>query len=86
MDRKSAAKTLREIGRLLEVAGENPHRVRAFAGASRAVETAAGDLRELVGSGRILDLKGVGKGTAAVLEELAQGRRPQALIDAEDRE
>jgi len=85
MDRKSAAKTLREIGRLLEVAGENPHRVRAFAGASRAVETAAGDLRELVGSGKILDLKGVGKGTAAVLEELAQGRRPQALIDAEDR-
>jgi len=85
MDRKSAAKTLREIGRLLEVAGENPHRVRAFAGASRAVETAAGDLRELVGSGKILDLKGVGKGTAAVLEELAQGRRPKALIDAEDR-
>ena len=84
MDRKSAAKTLREIGRLLEVAGENPHRVRAFAGASRAVETADGDLRKLVDSGRILDLKGVGNGTAAVLEELAQGRRPKALIDAED--
>ncbi len=83
MDRKSAARTLREIGRLLEVAGENPYRVRAFAGASRAVENAQGDLGELVASGRILDLKGVGKGTAAVLEELDQGLRPQALVDAE---
>ena len=38
MERKSAAKTLREIGRLLEIAGENPHRVRAFTVAARAVE------------------------------------------------
>ena len=85
MDRKSAAKTLREIGRLLEVAGENPFRVRAYVGASRAVETVHGDLGELVGSGKILDLTGVGKGTAAVLEELRRGIRPQALVDAEER-
>jgi len=85
MDRKSAAEALREISRLLEVAGENPHRVRAFAGAARAVDSVSSDLRELVDSGRILDLKGVGKGTAAVLDELASGRRPRALIDAEAR-
>ena len=85
MDRKSAAKTLREIGRLLEVAGENPFRVRAYVGASRAVETVHGDLGELVDSGKILDLTGVGKGTAAVLEELRRGIRPQALVDAEER-
>jgi DNA polymerase (family 10) len=83
MDRKSAAGTLREIGRLLEIAGENPYRVRAFAGASRAVEAIAGDLRDLVASGKILDFQGIGKGTAAVLEDLAAGRRPQALIEAE---
>lgn len=85
MDRKSAAETLREISRLLEVAGDNPHRVRAFAGAARAVDSVSSDLGELVDSGRILDLKGVGKGTATVLEELGSGRRPQALIDAENR-
>jgi DNA polymerase (family 10) len=85
MEQKSAAKTLREIGRLLEIAGENPHRVRAFTGAARAVETVVGDLDELVASGDILELKGVGKGTAAVLQDLASGRRPQALVDAEDR-
>ena len=85
MDRKTAAKTLREIGRLLEIAGENPYRVRAFEGASRVVETVQGDLLELIESGRVLELKGVGTGTAAVLDELAQGRRPRALIDAEER-
>ena len=85
MDRKTAAETLREIARLLEVAGENPHRVRAFAGAARSVEDAEADLDELVASGSVLDLKGVGKGTAAVLEELVSGDRPRALIDAEDR-
>lgn len=83
MDQKSAAKTLRQIGRLLEVAGENPYRVRAFAAAARAVGAAPGDLGELVSTGKILDLKGVGRGTAAVLEELAEGGRPQALVDAE---
>jgi len=85
MDRKSAAGTLREIGRLLEIAGENPYRVRAFAGAARAVEAVSGDLGELVVSGKILDFQGIGKGTAAVLEDLAAGRRPQALIEAEER-
>lgn len=84
MDRKTAAETLREIGRLLEVAGENPYRVRAFAGAARAVETARGDLVGLVTSGKIADLKGVGKGTAAVLAELVAGRPPQALIEARE--
>jgi len=84
MDRKSAAKTLREIGRLMEVAGENPYRVRAFHGASRAVERAEGDFEELVASGRILDLKGVGKGTAAVLEDLVAGTRPQILLEIEE--
>jgi len=85
MDRKSAAKTLREIGRLLEVAGENPYRVRAFHGASRAVERAEGDFEELVSSGRILDLKGVGKGTVAVLEDLVAGRRPQVLAEMDEK-
>jgi DNA polymerase (family 10) len=84
MDRKSAAKTLREIGRLLEVKGENPYRVRAFLVASRAVETVEGSLDELVSSGQILELKGVGKGTAAVLHELVSGRRPTALVELEE--
>jgi len=85
MDRKTAARTLREIARILEVLGENPYRVRAFAGAARVVNTVTGDFDELVSTGKILDLKGIGKGTAAVLEDLVAGRRPQILEDAEKR-
>jgi DNA polymerase (family 10) len=83
MDRRTAADALRSIARLLEVQGANPHRVRAFSGAARAVEKAPGDLTELVRSGRVLELPGVGKGTAAVLADLAAGRRPEALVEAE---
>jgi DNA polymerase (family 10) len=85
MDRKTASKTLREISRLLEVDGDNPHRVRAFAGAARAVERVEGDLEELVATGEIVKARGVGKGTAAVLSELAAGERPRVLVEVEER-
>ena len=84
MDRKAAASTLRRIAGLLEIAGENRYRVRAFSSAARAVETLDGDLGEMVASGRIVEVKGIGKGTAAVLNELASEVRPQVLVDVEE--
>lgn len=83
LDRKTAARTLREISALLEVQGENVYRVRALANASRIVERIEGDLEAMVASGEILDIKGVGKGTAAILEQLAAGERPEILEEAE---
>jgi DNA polymerase (family 10) len=83
MDRKTAARTLREIGRLLEVTDDNPYRARAFAGAARTVETLSGDIAELIRSGEIRNLRGIGRGSSAVLEQLASGNRPQALLEAE---
>ena len=79
LDRRTAARTLREIADLLEVHGENVYRVRAFSNAARAVERVEGDLAEMVASGDVLQLRGVGRGTAAVLEELAAGRKPEVL-------
>jgi DNA polymerase (family 10) len=84
LDRKTAVQTLGEIAKLLEVRGENVHRVRAFANASRVVERVGGDLGSMIESGEILKLKGIGRGTAAVLAELAGGRRPQALKELYD--
>ena len=83
VDRKIASRTLNEIARLLEVRGENVHRIRAFANAGRTVERIDGDLGAMIASGEILQLKGIGKGTAAVLEEIAAGNRPQALENLE---
>lgn len=83
LDRKTAARSLREISALLEVQGENVHRVRALANASRVIERIEGDLEAMIASGEILEVRGVGKGTAAILEQLAAGRRPDALEEAE---
>ncbi len=83
LDRKTAARVLREAAALLEVQGENVHRVRALANASRVVERIEGDLEALVESGEILEIKGVGKGTAAFLEQLSAGEHPEILANAE---
>lgn len=85
IDRKTAARALKEIATLLELRGDNPHRVRAFATASRAVERLEGDLESMLASGELLSVRGLGKGTVAVIEELAAGRRP-AMLDEIDRE
>lgn len=82
VDRKTAARALREIATLLEVAGDNPHRVRAFANASRAVDRIEGDLAAMIDGGNLLEVKGLGRGTVAVLEEVAAGRQPEALAQA----
>lgn len=85
IDRKTASRTLREIADLLEINGDNVHRVRAFANAARAVERVEGDLGKMITTGEILQIRGVGHGTAAVLEEIAEGRRPAALVEAEEK-
>jgi len=82
IDRKTAARALREIATLLEVAGDNPHRVRAFANASRAVDRIEGDLAAMIDGGTLIEVTGLGRGTVAVVEELAAGRQPEALAEA----
>lgn len=85
LDRKAAAGVLKEIATLLELHDENPHRVRAFANAARAVERIEGDLEERVASGEIMSVKGIGQGTAGVLTELLQERTPEVLAGLEER-
>lgn len=85
LDRKAAAGVLKKIATLLELHEENPHRVRAFGNAARAVERIEGDLGELVRSGDILEVKGIGKGTAGVLSELADNGKTDALKTLEDK-
>ncbi len=85
VDRKNAARVLKTISTLLELHGGNPHRVRALANAARALERAEGDLLELVETGKLTEIRGIGRGTAAVLTELVAGRTPEALRDLESR-
>ena len=70
MDKKEVAAVLEEIALLLELAGENPFKVRAYEAGARAVLTFPGDLDAARGSGELAHVKGIGKSLAGVIEEL----------------
>lgn len=72
MDKKEAAQILEEIAFLLELAGENPFKVRAYTAGARALLTLPGDLEEAVSTGRLDRVKGFGKSLAGVVKELVK--------------
>src|SRR5512140_66649 len=71
MDKKAIATVLDEMGTLLELQGANPFKSRAFHNASRAVDQITGDLDELVRTGGLMEIKGIGKSIGAIITELA---------------
>lgn len=79
MDRQAVAATLNEMGMLLEIKGENPFRCNAFHNAARALELYEGDFEELVQTKRLETLKGIGKGMAGKITELATCGRCEEL-------
>ena len=72
MDKKQIIKTLDTVADLLEVKGENKFKIAAFRNASIALRQFAEDLEPLIAAGKVTDIKGVGKGIAAVVQELAE--------------
>jgi DNA polymerase (family 10) len=70
MEKKQVALILDEMGTLFELKGENPFKCRAFHNASRVVEALTGDLHELVASGGIREVKGIGEHLAVVISDL----------------
>jgi len=70
MDKKEVAGLLEEIALLLDLAGENPFKVRAYEAGARAVLTFPGDLDAARRSGELARVKGIGKSLAGVIEEL----------------
>jgi DNA polymerase (family 10) len=73
MDKKEVAAVLEEIALLLDLAGENPFKVRAYEAGARAVLTFPGDLAAALHSGELARIKGIGKSLAGVIEELLSG-------------
>jgi DNA polymerase (family X) len=75
--KKEVAAILEEIGILLELKGENPFKTRAYSNAARTVSGLTDDLRELVESGKIVDIKGIGKALAEKITTLVKtGKLP----------
>ncbi|WP_447972948.1 DNA polymerase/3'-5' exonuclease PolX [Nitrospira sp. Kam-Ns4a] len=70
MDKRDIARIFEEIGLLLEIKGESPFKSRAYYTAARTIETLSDDLAELVASGRVRELKGIGPAIGEKLAEL----------------
>ena len=69
MNKKIIIGTLEKIALLLELQGENPFKVSAFRKAAAALEN---DIRSISEIDDITAIKGIGKGTAAVILELME--------------
>lgn len=72
MDRKHVAQALEELAVLLELKGENPFKVRAFQRAARTVLSLEDGLDELVESGGLAKVKGIGKTLTGHITELVK--------------
>lgn len=77
MDKTQIADILDEIGTLLELKGENPFKCRAFHNAARVLGGVTEDLKALVESGSIRNIKGIGESIAKVISDLVlTGKSP----------
>jgi DNA polymerase (family 10) len=71
------ANVLHQVAVLLELQGANVFRVRSYQNASRMLGSLTEDLGELVASGEIFNMKGIGKGLGSALTQaLSEGRWP----------
>ncbi len=77
LERSRVAEILEEIGLLLELAGENPFKSRAYQNAARAVRGLDRDLEQLVRSGELKKIKGIGPAIAEKIATLVREGRLQ---------
>ena len=75
MEKSQIAEILEEIGYLLELKGENPFKTRAYENGARIVKGLTKDVAELVASGEIRKIKGIGSALADKITELVQTGR-----------
>jgi DNA polymerase (family X) len=66
---------LEAIARLLELKGENPFKVRAYANAARSLEASSANFNEIVENGKLHELGGIGDAIAGKITELFQTGR-----------
>jgi len=68
-EKKEIILLLEQIADLLEFRNENPFKISAFRNGANTVRKLDGDINELVQSQKIKEVKGIGKGIFAVIEE-----------------
>lgn len=81
VNKKDVIRLLESIAIYLELKGENPFKVSAFRKAAAALE---GDDRSLTEIDDFTSLQGVGKGTAAVIEEFMESGQSSVLKELQE--
>ncbi len=71
MTKSEIAAVLEEIGTLLELKGENPFKIRAYANAARSIEAWGGSFSDLQDEEALGKIPGIGKSIADKIKELA---------------
>ena len=71
--RNQVANVLHQVAVLLELQGANVFRVRSYQNASRMLGTLTKDLGELVATGELFEMKGIGKGLGSALSSAITG-------------
>ncbi len=80
--RNQIAQALHQVAVLLELQGANVFRLRSYQNASRTLGSITEDLGELVATGELFDIKGIGKGLgSAISQAVGEGRWPSDWID-----
>lgn len=80
--RNQVAKVLHQMAVLLELQGANVFRVRSYQNASRMLGTVTQDFGELVASGQLFEMKGIGKGLGSALSQaVLEGAWPDDWVD-----
>lgn len=70
MDKADIVEVLETIAVLLELKGENPFKIRAYQTGARALETMDEDLGDLISSGELACMKGIGSALVDKIETL----------------
>lgn len=79
VDKKHVIQVLEELATLLELTDENVFKVRAYQNAARTLQGVNEDIHQLVESGEITKIKGIGKGIADVIREVVETGKSQDL-------
>lgn len=83
MDNRQIADRLDAFAALLELADANPYTVRAYRRAAETIRAAAVEVGELVLTGRVRELRGIGPGIEARLRELVETGEIAELAELE---
>jgi len=76
MEKNDIAGVLDEIATFMELTGENPFKIRAYSAGARILENMTEDLGELIDSGKLADIPGLGE---ALVDKITTLRRDGVL-------